>query len=215
MIYWIKRLAFLVLILPVAMCQAQGEQYQAGVHYEVLPQPIRTADASKIEVNEVFSYTCGHCYNIEAVLHPWVQKLPADVDFQQTPAIWQPSLEPLARAYYSALQLKVLDKTHMAIFEAIHVNRKKIRTEADIAAIFADAGVDGLKFSKVYNSFGMNSLVNQAEARVRGYRVQGTPEIIVNGKYRVSSRKAGGFKGMINVADFLIEKERSAQAKPQ
>ena len=103
----------------------------------------------------------------------------------------------------------------MAIFEAIHVNRKKIRTEADIAAIFADAGVDGLKFSKVYNSFGMNSLVNQAEARVRGYRVQGTPEIIVNGKYRVSSRKAGGFNGMINVADFLIEKERSAQAKPQ
>ena len=56
----------------------------------------------KIEVNEVFSYTCGHCYNFEAVLHPWSEQLPADVDFQRTPAVWQPALEPYARAYYSA-----------------------------------------------------------------------------------------------------------------
>jgi hypothetical protein len=48
MTYWIKRIAFLVLILPMAMCQAQTDKYQAGVHYEVLPQPIRTADATKI-----------------------------------------------------------------------------------------------------------------------------------------------------------------------
>ena len=212
MTYWIKRIAFLILILPMAMCQAQTDEYQAGVHYEVLPQPIRTADATKIEVNEVFSYTCGHCYNFESVLHPWAQKLAADVDFQQTPAVWQPALEPFARAYYSAVLLNVLDKTHMAIFEALHVKRQKVRTEADLAAIFAAAGVDGLQFSKAYNSFGMTSMVNQAKARVRGYRVQGTPEVIVNGKYRVSSRNAGGFEGMLNVADFLIEKERSAKA---
>jgi thiol:disulfide interchange protein DsbA len=145
-------------------------------------------------------------------LHPWAQKLAADVDFQQTPAVWQPALEPFARAYYSAALLNVLDKTHMAIFEAVHVKRQKVRTEADLAAIFAAAGVDGLQFSKAYNSFGMTSMVNQAKARVRGYRVQGTPEVIVNGKYRVSSRNAGGFEGMLNVADFLIEKERSANA---
>lgn len=213
MTYWIKRIAFLILILPMAMCQAQTDEYQAGVHYEVLPQPIRTADATKIEVNEVFSYTCGHCYNFESVLHPWSQKLAADVDFQQTPAVWQPSLEPFARAYYSAVMLGVLDQTHMTIFEALHVKKQPLRSEEDFAAIFDAAGVDGLRFSKAYNSFGMTSMVNQAKARVRGYRVQGTPEVIVNGKYRVSSRNAGGFDGMLNVADFLIEKERNAKAK--
>lgn len=209
--HWIKRIAFLMLILPMAMCQAETEKYQAGIHYEVLPQPIRTADATKIEVNEVFSYTCGHCFNFEAVLHPWSKKLAADVDFQQTPAVWQPSLEPFARAYYSAVMLGVLDQTHMTIFEALHVKKQPLRSEADFAAIFDAAGVDGLRFSKAYNSFGMTSMVNQAKARVRGYRVQGTPEVIVNGKYRVSSRNAGGFDGMLNVADFLIEKERSAK----
>jgi len=211
--HWIKRITFLMLILPMAMCQAETEKYEAGVHYEVLPQPIRTADATKIEVNEVFSYTCGHCFNFEAVLHPWSKNLAADVDFQQTPAVWQSSLEPFARAYYSAVMLNVLDQTHMAIFEALHVKKQPLRSEEDFAAIFDSAGVDSLRFSKAYNSFGMTSMVNQAKARVRGYRVQGTPEVIVNGKYRVSSRNAGGFDGMLNVADFLIEKERNAKAK--
>jgi|TARA_B110000114_G_scaffold22121_1_gene21063 thiol:disulfide interchange protein DsbA len=211
--HWIKRITFLMLLLPMAMCQAETEKYEAGVHYEVLPQPIRTADATKIEVNEVFSYTCGHCFNFEAVLHPWSKNLAADVDFQQTPAVWQPSLEPFARAYYSAVMLGVLDQTHMTIFEALHVKKQPLRSEEDFAAIFDSAGVDSLRFSKAYNSFGMTSMVNQAKARVRGYRVQGTPEVIVNGKYRVSSRNAGGFDGMLNVADFLIEKERNAKAK--
>jgi len=211
--HWIKRITFLMLILPMAMCQAETEKYEAGVHYEVLPQPIRTADATKIEVNEVFSYTCGHCFNFEAVLHPWSKNLAADVDFQQTPAVWQSSLEPFARAYYSAVMLGVLDQTHMTIFEALHVKKQPLRSEEDFAAIFDSAGVDSLRFSKAYNSFGMTSMVNQAKARVRGYRVQGTPEVIVNGKYRVSSRNAGGFDGMLNVADFLIEKERNAKAK--
>jgi thiol:disulfide interchange protein DsbA len=58
----------------------------------------------------------------------------------------------------------------------------------------------------------MGSMVNQAKSRVRGYRVQGTPEVIVNGKYRVSSRNAGSFNGMLKVAEFLIEKERSAKS---
>ena len=207
-----KRLIFLAMILPMAMCQAQSDQYQAGVHYEVLPQSIRTADPNKIEVNEVFSYTCSHCYNFESVIHPWSETLAADVDFQRTPAVWQPALEPYARAYFSAKALKVLDRVHIPMFEAIHVQRKSVRTEQDIAAIFVAQGVDKAKFSQVYNSFGINSLVNQAKSRVRGYRVQGTPGVIVNGKYRVSTRNAGGFNGMLKVAEFLIDKERSNRA---
>ena len=45
MIHWIKRIVLSHLVLPMAMCQAQSDKYQAGVHYEVLPQSIRTANA--------------------------------------------------------------------------------------------------------------------------------------------------------------------------
>ena len=121
-------------------------------------------------------------------------------------------MESYARAYFSAVMLKVVDRVHMPIFEAIHVKRQQIRSEQDFAEIFMAQGVDAEKFAKVYNSFGMTSMINQAKSRIRGYRVQGTPEMIVNGKYRVSTRKSGGFEGMLNVADFLIEKERAAKA---
>ena len=202
----------LLVLLPVSLGCAAEEKYSAGVHYEVLPQVMRTADPDKIEVNEMFSYHCGHCFNFEAALHPWSQNLGSEVDFQRTPAAWQPSLEVYARAYYTAVMLGVLDKVHEPIFEAIHVRRQPVQTEQALVPFFSAAGVDPVKFSQTFNSFGMTSMVNQGKAKMRGYRTQGTPEMVVNGKYRISAAMASGFEGMLRVADFLIEKERAARA---
>ena len=210
--FWIKRVVFALALLPLAMCQAADETFKAGEHYDVLPQQVRTANADKIEVNEVFAYSCGHCFNFQAELHPWVKKLPADVDFQSTPAIWQAKMEPYARAYYTAKILKILDQVHMPIFEAIHLKKKPLKGEADIAEIFIAKGVDKEKFASTFNSFGTTSMINQAKSRLRAYKVRGTPEVIVNGKYRVSTGKAGGFSGMLKVAEYLIEKERKLTA---
>ena len=204
---------FLLLMLPASLGCAESEQYKAGVDYEVLPQAVRTANPNKIEVNEVFAYSCSHCYDFEAVLHPWEETLADDVDMQRTPAVWQPAMEVYARAYYSALALKVLDKVHMPIFEAIHVRKEAVRTEQDMARFFIAAGIDSVKFTQVFNSFGVKSMAKQGTSRMRSYRTQGTPEMVVNGKYRISSRMTGGFDGMLKVADFLIAKERAAAAK--
>jgi thiol:disulfide interchange protein DsbA len=141
---------------------------------------------------------------------PWAEKLPDDVDFQHTPAIWQSALEPFARAYYTAKALKVLDQTHVALFETIHVKKQRLQSQEDLAAFFAGQGVDATKFNKIYSSFGVTSQISQAKARAKGYRTQGTPEIIINGKYRVTTRLSKNFQGMLRVATFLIEKERQA-----
>jgi thiol:disulfide interchange protein DsbA len=122
-------------------------------------------------------------------------------------------MEPYARAYYGALMLNELDRTHRPLFEAFHLKKQNFSTAQDFAELFVSKGVDGDAFTRAYNSFGMTSMVNQAKARVRSYRVQGTPEMVINGKYRISTRKAGGFAGMLSVADFLIEKERAENAK--
>ena len=70
--------------------------------------------------------------------------------------------------------------------------------------------MDEAEFRKAFNSFGVSSLVRQADARVRSAQVDGTPSLLVNGKYRVTGKLAGGLEAMLDVADFLIEKERSA-----
>jgi thiol:disulfide interchange protein DsbA len=50
--------------------------------------------------------------------------------------------------------------------------------------------------------------VKQADSRARSNQITGTPEIVVNGQYRVSARMAGGQPQMLKVVDFLIDKIR-------
>ena len=42
-----------------------GEKFRAGVHYELLDNPTKVRDPSKIEVTEVFWFGCNHCYALE------------------------------------------------------------------------------------------------------------------------------------------------------
>lgn len=206
-----KLLALLgfALMIPAVSC-AQDGKYVEGTHYDVISPPLRTQNADKIEVVEFFAYSCGHCYNFEPLLVQWKKQQPDDVALVPSPAVWSPPMEPHARAFYAAQALGVLDTMHNALFAAMHVDRKRLTSEDEIRALFVANGVDGEAFNKAYNSFGVSSLVRQAVARAKGARISGTPEMMVAGKYRVTTRKAGSQANMLKVADFLIEKERAA-----
>lgn len=189
--------------------------YQAGKDYDVLSQPVPTADRDKIEIAEVFWYGCGHCFTFEPILEEWAASLPADVAFFRSPAMWdqQGVMQRHARIYYTAKALGILDKAHNAAFEALNLDKKPLRTDEEVAEFFKDLGVSREQFDKVFNSFGITSAVTQAEARQRSYRIQGTPELIVNGKYRVTARQAGSQEAMLSVANYLIAQERQSAAQ--
>ncbi|HNE26548.1 MAG TPA: thiol:disulfide interchange protein, partial [Pseudomonadales bacterium] len=81
-------------LLPLAAnADTAGDKYTAGKDYQIITVPVHTANPDKIEVNEVFWYGCPHCYHFEALLEPWAKRLPADVDYQRTPAVWRPAME--------------------------------------------------------------------------------------------------------------------------
>lgn len=192
---------------------AHAQQYEAGVHYQPLPVPVQTANNDAVEVVEVFSYACVHCYNFEPLLATWVAQQGSGVVFSRTPAIFNPTWEQLAQAYYTAEALDVTDRVHGALFEAIHVTPRDVLDPVVLAELFYEqADVDPVQFTKVYDSFGVRSKVQQASARGRAYRVTGVPSLIVNGKYRVDGRMAGGSESMLKVANFLVEKERGGEA---
>ena len=50
--------------------------------------------------------------------------------------------------------------------------------------------------------------MRQADAKTRAYEVTGVPTMVVNGKYRIDGKMAGGNKEMLEVVDFLVAKER-------
>lgn len=179
--------------------------FQEGTHYEVLKQPVRTITPGKIEVTEVFAYSCGHCFNFEPIVNAWKKTLPDYVQLVKSPAIWNASMEPHARMHFAAIALSVQDTISAAAFNAIHRERNPLKTQADIAKLFVAAGVDEAKFNETYNSFTVSSQVNQANARARSMMISATPEIVVDGRFRISTRFSGveSQSDMLKVANFL------------
>jgi thiol:disulfide interchange protein DsbA len=131
------------------------------------------------------------------------------VEFLPSPAVWNAAMEPHAKAFYAAQALGVLDKMHGALFAAMHVDKKRLSSEAEIRQIFVANGVSAADFDKAYGSFGIGSQVRQAISRQKSARITGTPEMVVAGKYRVTTGKAGSQAGMLKIADALVAMERA------
>ncbi|PID42883.1 MAG: disulfide bond formation protein DsbA [Proteobacteria bacterium] len=198
--------------LPVATVAAQAaEQWEAGKHYKVLPYPVRTRNADKVEVVELFWYGCPHCYTLNPVVHHWAKQQADDVDFWLSPAVFGGTWKTHAQAFYTAEVLGIGNKMHQPLFDAIVRDRKKLNNEASLAEFFSKFGVDKKKFKKAFNSFAVSTRLQQADSRGRSYRATEVPALVVNGKYLVSSRLAGGREKMFEVVDHLVNKERNAQ----
>ena len=61
--------------------ERRAENIEAGRQYEELSRPGTGIPAGRIEVVELFWYGCPHCYQFEPTLNPWIETLPADVNF--------------------------------------------------------------------------------------------------------------------------------------
>ena len=186
--------------------------YEAGVHYKVLdePQPVAVAD-EQILVEEAFWYGCPHCYDLEDNIQPWKSEKADDVVFKGVPAMFGRAWTVHAQLYYTAEVLGVLPKVHDAIFEAIHLKKQRLLSEGEQKALMVTiGGVSPEDFDKAYNSFTVKTRMSQGDQRVRNFKIDGVPALIVNGKYVVTGKSAGSEEEMINVMNHLIEKERAA-----
>lgn len=202
----------MILTMLMASALTLAADFEAGKDYEVLPTAVATDDKSKVEVAEVFWYGCGHCYNFEPMVNAWQKKQDDNVYLKKVPAMWNGDMKLHAKAYYSAKSLNKMPAMHNALFTEMNVKGNRLRSEQAIKKLFEKNGVDGETFTKVFNSFGVNSQVRLAESRARSYRIQGTPEMVVNGKYRVSSSMTGSQAKMLKVVDFLVAQEKAALA---
>ena len=193
----------------LAGAPVQAEDAATRVDYVTLAAPQPTSDPSKIEVVEMFSYGCSHCYHLDPLLDTWVSAQPDDVVFVRIPVVFRESWEPLARAYYVAEMLGVSDKTHTALFKAVHEDKQRIEDIDALAKFFVAQGVDDKKFRDAYNSFGVAAKINRAKQMTQRYGITGTPTLVINGKYRTSASEAGSHEGMLKAANKLIEQERA------
>lgn len=202
--------ALALLVFAFGGTTAAAPAYQAGVHYQKLPVPVETQDPSRLEVVEVFSYACIHCYRLQPVVERWRQTLPADVAFRRLPLASR-RLLPFARAYFTAKAMGVTERIHGPIFAAIHEHGLDMsRTEYQRRLFVREGGVAEADFDATLESFGVASRVRQAEAEAQLYRIAATPTIVVNGRYVAEVPMAGSPEAMFLIVDHLLELERAA-----
>lgn len=177
-----------------------------NVNYRVVITDETPPSDGKIRVQELFWYGCPHCFHLERPLEAWRKTLSANVDFEPYAVPLNSGWMPLTKAFFAAKFMGVLDKTHLQVFNDIHVKNIHPVTRDQIADMYADLGVNRDQFLKMYDSFGVDNAVRQAGVVAHDAGVTGVPAMLVNGKYLVTGDMAGSNEAMLPIVDALIAK---------
>lgn len=202
----------LLALLPLTACAASpSAPLTEGRDYQVIANPGPFAPlAGKVEVVEVFGYTCPHCAHFEPQLEAWAAKLPADVRFTAVPAAFGGYWDSYARAFYAAEQVGVLKRSHADMFKALHEKGSlpmQNVSPQELANFYATYGVQEARYLEALRSTQVEDKVKAARAFAQRTQVPGTPALIVNGKYLV---RGATFDDMLRIASALVARERAA-----
>jgi thiol:disulfide interchange protein DsbA len=195
---------------PVSLALRAQPRGDAG--YSTLSSALPVDNPSKIEVAEFFWYGCIHCYNLEPVIEAWVPKLPPDAYFRRIPAVFNERWALDAGIFYALEALGVLGKLHRPLFDAIHKDRLKTDNPPALNAWLAKNGVDPKQFETTVKSFSVQSKVMRANQITGRARIDGTPALMLQGRYTISTEQGGSLEGMLVNADRLIPLVRKTLA---
>ncbi len=205
---WFKTLAAsaLLSLFSTAPASAEGFGFVEGVEYKKVAQTQSIAPHTK-KVTEVFYYGCSHCYQLEPSLHEWLKTKPADIHFEQVPAVLNnPNWIFMGKVYYTAKELGVLEQAHLPFFTALHRDKKPLFSVEAIAKFFTQFGVKEADFISTFKSFKVDQKVRQAMRITQSFGIDGVPAIIVNGKYITDVPMASSKDRMWEVVNHLSSK---------
>lgn len=194
------------LLMVLGLSSLAWADYDEGIEYEVLTKIQPAPTDGKVEVIEFFSYGCPHCYRFEPYVDKWKETKSDNIEFIQVPAVFSKNWEALATLYYASEVLGVQDKMHIAIFEAMHGEGKKVRSFEDLKALFEKNGVSAEDLEKALNSFTVAAKTRRAKTMTTAYGIKSVPNVVVQGKYRTNGTLAQSHANVFKVVDSLSEK---------
>ena len=205
-------LAFVTSVAVFAVDKTKAApEFHEGFEYFGLATAQKTrAEKGKIEVVELFWYGCGHCYRFEPTLDKWLKSKPKNITFFRIPAQFPnfPGYVFHAKAYYTAVILKVVDKVHRPLFDAMHLNNNRLDTKEKVKAVFVKNGVKAEDFDKVFDSDQVTLMMARDKKIAQGYNASGVPLMVVNGKYKAgASELEGSFAQLVVLVEYLVKKE--------
>lgn len=194
------------------VAQAPGGKFVQGEQYQLLDHPGQPHNG-KVQVTEFFSYACPHCYHFDPALNAWLQKNRKRVEFNRTPAVGTTEWRLFARAFYAMQALGILHKDHEKLFYAIHGQGLDLDSPAKLAHWFAENGTPAETFSAMLNSNAVTQQVERAQDTEENFRIDAVPSIVIDRKYLVQMSADVGPSRMLEVMDYLIDKELGSPSK--
>lgn len=196
-------------LLPLAgAARAQAAAFVEGRDFVRLATPVATPPGGRIDVLEFFWYGCPHCNTFLPLIDAWKARQPADVALRRIPVGFSALHETHARLFYALEAIGEAERLHRRVFAAIHVQRRRLDREADMAAFVTQQGADAARFTAVFRSFAVVTRARQARALADAYKVDGTPSIGVHGRYFTSGSLAGSHERSLLVTSFLVDRVR-------
>jgi len=204
-----------LLAVACATAAAQAQEIvrsrQNAEYRLIAPQPVETRD--RIEVIDFFWYGCPYCNALQPALEGWIRRKPADVALRRIPAILNESWAPHARVYYALEQLNEVERLHLKVYYSYHVELLHV-SKPDVMAEWAvKNGIDRKTWLDAYYSPEVDAKVERAKRLSRDYTVEGTPTLVVDGRYLTSGALAPSLEGMIPVLEDLIRLARQQRAR--
>lgn len=198
-----------------ATASASPTMPQNGVEYTVLDRPQPAEGGKKVEVIEFFGYFCPHCNALEPVIAAWVKKQGDNIVFKRIHVNFH-DLVTQQKLYYTLEAMGKTEEFHAKAFAALHIERNRLQSDADIMEFVTKSGLDKQKFMDVYNSFAVQSKVNRSAQMQDAYRIDSVPMFAVDGRYMTGPAMAAKGLGRvtedaqnvagIQVLDFLFNK---------
>jgi len=195
-------LACVCLALPAAAQSKTDADYR-----EIPQQPVETGD--KIEVIDFFFYGCQYCNELLPRLERWRRSKPADVELRHIPVVRHDSWVPLAKTYFTLEAMGEVERLHSAVFHGYHVEDLYMSQEKVISEWAAKHGLDPDKFMAIYRSDETRRKVDRARKQTMDYDIQGTPSLVVDGRYLTDGSSAK----TIDILDRMIRIARQQREK--
>lgn len=185
-----------------------------GQNYTVLANPIPQQQAGKVEVLEFFGYFCPHCAHLEPVLSQHTQTFKDDTYLRTEHVVWGNDMKPLARlaAAVDMAGDKAVANSH--IFDAMVNQKIKLQEPETLKKWLGEqTAFDGKKVLAAYESPESEARAQKMEELTNTFQIDGTPTVIVGGKYKVEFVKdwESGMKTIDLLADKVREEMKAAQ----
>jgi thiol:disulfide interchange protein DsbA len=182
--------------------------FREGSHYKLINAnaPVHKA-GDKIKITEYFLYACPHCYELEPKLTKWLEKHVDEVEFNRIPAILGPTWGEMAKFYYVAEKLGILEEMHQAFFDEIHTSDKKYYSELAVRNFFLKNGITLKQYNDAYFSEEVRTKVNEARLQAVQLNLRGVPAVTVNDKWLTAPYYVRNQEQMLELLDYLVKLE--------